>query len=184
MQLPCTAGLTIIVFKGIEFASATLTLTVNGNTMDTFIKKMPKAELNVHFTGTSEPELIFALAEKNRVTLAYRTPKALIEAYDFHDLPLFLSIHYAMMYVLLQEDDFYQLTYAYLVKTNSQNTLYAGVFFEPQTQASIGVSFDTVSTEIHKAQMVTLVGNAFEAAWIDDASKRGYLQKLKDYTVA
>ncbi|GAC30425.1 hypothetical protein GPAL_3583 [Glaciecola pallidula DSM 14239 = ACAM 615] len=63
MRLPCTAGLTIIVFKGIEFAPATLTLAVNRNTMDILIEKKPKAELYVHFKGTSKPELIFALAK-------------------------------------------------------------------------------------------------------------------------
>lgn len=121
--------------------------------MQTFIEKMPKAELHVHLEGTLEPELSFALANKNGVELDYKTPEELIAAYDFHDLPSFLSIYYAAMYVLIDEDDFYQLTYAYLTKARSQNTLYAELFFDPQAHTSRGVSFETVITGIHKAQI-------------------------------
>jgi adenosine deaminase len=121
--------------------------------MQTFIEKMPKAELHVHLEGTLEPELSFALAAKNGVELAYKTPEALIAAYDFHDLPSFLSIYYAAMHVLVDEDDFYQLAYQYLSKASSQNTLYAELFFDPQAHTSRGVSFVTVITGIRKAQI-------------------------------
>jgi adenosine deaminase len=121
--------------------------------MQSFIEKMPKAELHVHLEGTLEPELSFALAAKNGVELAYKTPEALVAAYDFYDLPSFLAIYYAGMNVLVEEDDFYQLTYAYLTKARSQETLYAELFFDPQAHTSRGVSFDTVMIGIHQAQV-------------------------------
>ncbi|TYK67043.1 adenosine deaminase [Colwellia echini] len=121
--------------------------------MQSFIEKMPKAELHVHIEGTLEPELSFALAKKNNVQLNYETPEALISAYDFNDLPSFLAIYYAGMNVLIEEDDFYQLTYAYLSKARSQETLYTEIFFDPQAHTIRGVSFDTIITGIHKAQV-------------------------------
>jgi adenosine deaminase len=114
---------------------------------------MPKAELHVHLEGTLEPELSFQLAKKNGVELAYKTPEALVAAYNFHDLPSFLTIYYAGMNVLVEEDDFYQLTFAYLTKARSQETLYAELFFDPQAHTSRGISFDTVITGIHQAQV-------------------------------
>ena len=121
--------------------------------MQHFIEKMPKAELHVHLEGTLEPELSFQLAKKNGAELAYKTPEALVAAYDFHDLPSFLNIYYAGMNVLVEEDDFYQLTFAYLTKARSQETLYAELFFDPQAHTSRGISFDTVITGIHQAQV-------------------------------
>jgi adenosine deaminase len=121
--------------------------------MQSFIKNMPKAELHVHLEGTLEPELSFALAKKNSVELPYKTPEELVAAYDFHDLPSFLSIYYAGMDVLIDEDDFYQLTYAYLTKARSQETLYSELFFDPQAHTTRGISFDTVIVGIHKAQV-------------------------------
>ena len=91
--------------------------------MQAFIEGMPKAELHVHIEGTLEPELSFALAKKNNIELPYNTPEALIAAYDFHDLPSFLKIYYAGMSVLIDEDDFYQLTWDYLEKAASQNVV-------------------------------------------------------------
>lgn len=121
--------------------------------MQSFIEKMPKAELHVHIEGTLEPELSFALAKKNDVKLNYETPEALIAAYDFTDLPSFLAIYYAGMNVLIEEDDFYQLTYEYLRKARSQEILYVEIFFDPQAHTVRGVSFDTIITGIHKAQV-------------------------------
>lgn len=121
--------------------------------MQTFIEKMPKAELHVHLEGTLEPEMSFALAAKNGVKLKHDTPESLIAAYDFVDLSSFLAIYYEAMHVLVDEDDFYQLCYAYLKKASSQNTIYAELFFDPQAHTSRGVSFDTVITGIHKAQL-------------------------------
>ncbi|GEA05480.1 adenine deaminase [Alteromonas sp. KUL42] len=120
--------------------------------MQAFIEGMPKAELHVHIEGTLEPELSFALAKKNNIELPFETPEALIAAYDFHDLPSFLKIYYAGMSVLIDEADFYQLTWDYLAKAASQNVIYTEIFFDPQGHTSRGVAFDTVITGIRKAQ--------------------------------
>ncbi|GGF55270.1 adenosine deaminase [Alteromonas lipolytica] len=120
--------------------------------MHAFIEGMPKAELHVHIEGTLEPELSFALAKKNNIELPFDTPEALIAAYDFHDLPSFLKIYYAGMSVLIDEDDFFRLTWDYLEKAASQNVVYTEIFFDPQGHTSRGVSFDTVITGIRRAQ--------------------------------
>ena len=118
-----------------------------------FIAQLPKAELHVHLEGTLEPELSFALAARNGVALGHDTPEALIAAYDFHDLPSFLAIYYKAMEVLVSEQDFYELTWAYLAKTRSQNVLYCEMFFDPQAHTGRGVAFDTVIRGIRRAQV-------------------------------
>jgi adenosine deaminase len=120
--------------------------------MSDFIADLPKAELHVHLEGTLEPELSFALATRNGVRLDHDTPEALIAAYDFHDLPSFLKIYYKAMEVLVTEQDFFDLTYAYLNKARAQNVLYCEPFFDPQAHTSRGVPFATVITGIHRAQ--------------------------------
>ncbi|WP_158770170.1 adenosine deaminase [Paraglaciecola sp. L1A13] len=121
--------------------------------MQSFISNMPKAELHVHLEGTLEPELSFALAAKNNIPLEFDTPEQLIAAYDFHDLPSFLKIYYAGMNVLINQEDFYQLTFDYLTKAASENIVYVELFFDPQAHTSRGVSFETIITGIHKAQL-------------------------------
>lgn len=120
--------------------------------MKTFIENMPKAELHVHIEGTLEPELSFALAQKNGVTLNAKTPEEMIAAYNFHDLPSFLDIYYAGMSVLIDEEDFYQLTMAYLTRAAQQNIVYVELFFDPQAHTSRGVSFHTVISGIDRAR--------------------------------
>jgi adenosine deaminase len=120
--------------------------------MKSYIENMPKAELHVHLEGTLEPELSFALAKKNNIPLEYESPEALIAAYDFYDLPSFLKIYYAGMSVLIDEADFYQLTWDYLEKAASQNILYVELFFDPQGHTVRGVAFDTVIKGIRRAQ--------------------------------
>lgn len=120
--------------------------------MQTFIENMPKAELHVHLEGTLEPELSFALARKNNVELGYATPEELVAAYDFYDLPSFLTVYYGAMKVLQDEADFYQLTWNYLSKAYSQNTVYAELFFDPQAHTSRGVDFGVVIRGIRAAQ--------------------------------
>lgn len=120
--------------------------------MNTFIERLPKAELHVHLEGTLEPQLSFALAHKNGVDLDYATPQALLKAYDFHDLPSFLAIYYRAMRVLLEEDDFFQLTWSYLAHVSRQHVVYAELFFDPQAHTSRGVAFATVINGIRRAQ--------------------------------
>jgi adenosine deaminase len=120
--------------------------------MNTFIERMPKAELHVHLEGTLEPDLSFALAQKNGIDLPYESPEALLRAYDFHDLPSFLAVYYKAMNVLQDESDFFELTWRYLLKARDQNIVYAEMFFDPQAHTSRGVAFDTVIRGIRRAQ--------------------------------
>ncbi|MDO8826875.1 adenosine deaminase [Methylophaga sp.] len=121
--------------------------------MKDYIEQLPKAELHVHLEGTLEPEMSFAIAQRNNIDLPYKTVEDVLAAYDFYDLPSFLAIYYAAMGVLQQEQDFYDLTYAYLTKAASQNTVYVEPFFDPQAHLSRGVAFDTIIQGIHKAQV-------------------------------
>jgi adenosine deaminase len=118
-----------------------------------FIETLPKCELHVHVEGTLEPEMKFELAKRNGITLPYKDVAELKAAYTFNDLPSFLKIYYEGMAVLIQEPDFYNLTYAYLKKARSQNVLYAEMFFDPQAHTSRGVPFDVVIRGIRRAQM-------------------------------
>jgi adenine deaminase len=118
-----------------------------------FIEAMPKCELHVHIEGTLEPELKFQLAKRNKVKLPYKNAKAMRAAYGFDDLPSFLAVYYEGMSVLLTEQDFFDLTYAYLQKARSQNVLYSEMFFDPQAHTARGVSYDTVIRGIRRAQL-------------------------------
>jgi adenosine deaminase len=118
-----------------------------------FIEGMPKCELHVHIEGTLEAELKFQLARRNQVKLPYENEEALRAAYDFDDLASFLAVYYEGMSVLLAEQDFFDVTYAYLKKASSQNVRYSEMFFDPQAHTARGVSFDTVIRGIRRAQM-------------------------------
>jgi adenosine deaminase len=115
------------------------------------LQQMPKAELHLHIEGTLEPELIFALAQRNRVTLAYSSVEALRAAYAFTDLQSFLDIYYAGASVLQTEQDFYDMTWAYLQRAQQDQVLHTEIFFDPQTHTARGVPFGTVINGIHRA---------------------------------
>lgn len=115
------------------------------------IARMPKAELHLHIEGSLEPELAFALAQRNRVTLAYPNVAALRAAYDFADLQSFLDLYYAGASVLLTEQDFYDLTWAYLERAHADAVAHTEIFFDPQTHTARGVPFDLVIQGIHRA---------------------------------
>jgi adenosine deaminase len=116
-----------------------------------FVRRLPKAELHVHIEGTLEPELVFALAARNEVPLAHADVAALRRAYVFDDLQSFLDIYYANCAVLLTEEDFYDLTTAYLATAVSQGVRHAEIFFDPQTHTRRGVSFETFISGISRA---------------------------------
>jgi adenosine deaminase len=109
-----------------------------------FAFALPKAELHLHVEGTFEPELIFALAERNRVTLPYPSVEALRRAYEFTDLQSFLNLYYAAMNVLRTEDDFAELARAYFARAREQGVVHAEIFFDPQAHTARGVAFETV----------------------------------------
>ena len=112
---------------------------------------MPKAELHLHIEGTLEPELIFELAQKNGVPLAWTNVEALREAYAFTDLQSFLDIYYAGASVLLHESDFEAMAMAYLRRAAADNVVHAEMFFDPQTHTSRGVAMATVIGGLSRA---------------------------------
>ncbi|MDP2300698.1 MAG: adenosine deaminase [Actinomycetota bacterium] len=116
--------------------------------MRDFVRGLPKAELHLHLEGTLEPELMFALAERNRVTLPYASAEAVRAAYDFTDLQSFLDLYYGGCAVLLTEQDFYDLTWAYLTRAAEEGIRHTEVFFDPQTHTTRGVAFETVTNGI------------------------------------
>jgi adenosine deaminase len=119
--------------------------------MEDFIKQIPKAELHLHIEGTFEPELMFQIAIRNQRTLKYRSVEELKKAYNFNNLQEFLDIYYSGADVLLEEQDFYDLTWAYLQRIHAQNVLHTEVFFDPQTHSLRGVPFHKVISGIHNA---------------------------------
>ena len=116
-----------------------------------FIKKLPKAELHLHIEGTLEPELLFSLAGRNRISLKYPSVEALKKAYRFSNLQDFLDIYYEGANVLREEEDFYDLTWAYLKKIRDQGVVHTEISFDPQTHTSRGVLFATVINGINHA---------------------------------
>ncbi|MDQ3737227.1 MAG: adenosine deaminase [Actinomycetota bacterium] len=118
---------------------------------ETFLREIPKAELHIHIEGSLEPELMFEIAERNGVVLRYASVEEVRRAYDFSDLQSFLDIYYEATQVLLHEQDFYDLTRAYLQKVASQNVRHAEIFFDPQAHTDRGVPFETVITGIRRA---------------------------------
>src|SRR5437868_4448862 len=108
------------------------------------VQAMPKAELHIHIEGSLEPELMFALARRNGVTLSYSSVDELRRAYAFSDLQSFLDIYYAGASVLLTEEDFFDMTMAYVQRAVADNVRHAEIFFDPQTHTARGVEIEVV----------------------------------------
>jgi len=121
------------------------------DTLRALLSAMPKAELHIHIEGSLEPELIFALALRNDVSLPFASVEALRAAYDFKDLQSFLDIYYAGASVLLTEQDFYDMTHAYLQRAAADGVRHAEIFFDPQTHTERGVPMVTVIEGMHRA---------------------------------
>jgi len=115
------------------------------------VRHIPKAELHIHIEGSLEPELIFELATRNAVALAYPSVEALRRAYAFTDLQSFLDIYYAGASVLLHEQDFYDMAMAYFQRAAADNVVHAELFFDPQTHTDRGVAFATVIDGLWRA---------------------------------
>lgn len=116
-----------------------------------YIKKIPKAELHLHIEGTLEPKMMFELASKNKIEIPYKSIDDVKKAYNFSDLQSFLDIYYSGANVLVTQDDFYDLTWAYILKCKEDNIVHTEIFFDPQTHTSRGVKFETVIFGIKKA---------------------------------
>ncbi|MFP8834407.1 adenosine deaminase [Hydrogenophaga sp. XSHU_21] len=112
---------------------------------------LPKAELHIHIEGSLEPELIFALAQRNGVALPYASVEALREAYAFTDLQSFLDIYYAGASVLLHEADFFDMAWAYLQRAHADHVVHAEIFFDPQTHTARGVDIGVVIAGLKRA---------------------------------
>ncbi|MFH1725721.1 MAG: adenosine deaminase [Elusimicrobiota bacterium] len=119
--------------------------------MERFIKALPKAELHLHIEGALEPELMFALAERNGVPLRFQSIEELRAAYRFTDLQSFLDIYYEGAKVLLKEQDFFDLAWAYLERAPGHSVRHAEIFFDPQTHTERGVPFPAVFEGLHRA---------------------------------
>jgi adenosine deaminase len=116
-----------------------------------FLEGLPKAELHLHIEGTLEPELLFLLAERNQIVLKYQSVEEIKQAYNFSNLQDFLDLYYEGANVLQQESDFYDLTWAYLLKCKEQGVIHTEIFFDPQTHTSRGILFATVINGINHA---------------------------------
>ncbi len=116
-----------------------------------FIEEIPKTELHLHLEGSFEPELMFEIASRNQIIIPYDSVEDLKKAYKFHNLQSFLDIYYAGANVLIKEEDFYDLTIAYLRRVKEDNVVHVEVFFDPQTHTDRGVSFETMIKGIRRA---------------------------------
>ncbi len=119
--------------------------------MKNLIQKLPKAELHLHIEGTLEPELMFKLAKKNSIKIPYKTIKEVKKAYSFNSLQSFLDIYYAGANVLIEEQDFFDLTWAYLLTCKAQNIVHTEIMFDPQAHTNRGIKFETVFSGISRA---------------------------------
>jgi adenosine deaminase len=117
----------------------------------TLVRSLPKAELHIHIEGSLEPSMMFELAQSNRVELPYASVDALRKAYQFENLQSFLDLYYAGAQVLQTEQDFYDLTWAYLQNCAAENVRHTEIFFDPQTYTDRGIPFEVVHGGITQA---------------------------------
>lgn len=115
------------------------------------IRALPKAELHVHIEGTFEPELMFDIAQRNQIAIPYKSVEEVKQAYNFHNLQSFLDIYYAGANVLIHEQDFYDLAWAYFEKCHEDRVMHTEMFFDPQTHTDRGVAFATVINGLQRA---------------------------------
>ena len=147
------------------------------------LRAMPKAELHMHIEGSLEPELIFALAQRNKVALPYDSVEALRAAYAFTDLQSFLDIYYAGASVLLHEQDFYDMARAYLDRAVADNVVHTEIFFDPQTHTERGVAMETVINGLYRAcrdaQIEQGISSSLILSFLRHLSEESALQTLE-----
>ena len=124
---------------------------MQNNGIEYFIQNIPKAELHIHIEGSLEPELMFKIAKRNSIPLKYASVSALQKAYSFHNLQSFLDIYYEGANVLTEENDFYDMTWAYIEKLKEENVIHAEIFFDPQAHTSRNVPFEKIIKGITRA---------------------------------
>lgn len=128
-----------------------MNLAIPADRIPGLLARMPKAELHIHIEGSLEPELIFALAQRNGVAIPYASVEDLRRAYAFSNLQSFLDIYYAGASVLLREQDFFDMAWAYLERAKADNVIRTEIFFDPQTHTARGVAMETVINGLHRA---------------------------------
>ena len=116
-----------------------------------YIKKTPKTELHLHIEGTLEPEHMFEFAKRNNISIPYKNIQEVKAAYSFYNLDSFLNIYYEGSKVLINENDFFDLTWAYLLKCKEDNIVHTEIFFDPQVHTDRDISFDVIITGIDRA---------------------------------
>ncbi len=119
--------------------------------MDAFIRALPKIELHLHIEGSLEPELMFKLAHRNAIDIPFSSAEEVRAAYEFDNLQSFLDIYYQGANVLIEEQDFFDLCWAYLLRCQQDNVLHTEIFFDPQTHTDRGIAFDTVIAGLQRA---------------------------------
>ena len=115
------------------------------------IKKIPKAELHLHIEGSLEPELMFELSKRNKIEIPFKSVDEIRSAYNFHDLQSFLDIYYQGTNVLIKQQDFFDLTWAYMLKCREESIVHTEIFFDPQAHTDRGIKFSLVINGIYKA---------------------------------
>jgi adenosine deaminase len=140
--------------------------TIPSDRLPSLLRAMPKAELHVHIEGSLEPELIFGLARRNQVAIPYASVEELRRAYAFTNLQSFLDIYYAGASVLLKEQDFHDMAWAYLERAAKDNVVRTEMFFDPQTHTQRGVEMQTVIEGLHGACVDAKAGLGIDAELI------------------
>lgn len=152
--------------------------------MTSFAQRLPKVELHLHIEGTLEPELMFALADRNGVALPYASVDALRAAYDFGNLQDFLDLYYQGANVLQKQEDFFDLAWAYFTRVHRDNVEHAELFFDPQTHTDRGVAMGTVieglTAACKKAQDELNISSSLILCFLRHLSGEAAVQTLRD----
>ncbi|SHE85538.1 adenosine deaminase [Vibrio gazogenes] len=151
--------------------------------MQNFIQNLPKVELHLHIEGTLEPELMFQLAKRNQVKIPFQTPEEVRAAYQFSNLQSFLDIYYQGADVLLHEQDFFDLTWAYLLRCQADRVIHTEIFFDPQTHTARGVAFQTIingiSAALDKAKQELGISSQLIMCFLRHLSEDDAIETLK-----
>ena len=123
----------------------------NFESIENFIKNVPKSELHLHIEGSLEPELMFKLSKRNKIEIPFKSVEEIRSAYNFTNLDSFLKIYYEGSNVLITEQDFFDLTWEYILKCKEDNIVHTEIFFDPQSHTERGIEFDIVISGINKA---------------------------------
>jgi adenosine deaminase len=152
--------------------------------LEKFIERLPKAELHIHIEGSLEPEQMFELARRNGLRLPFQSVDDVRKAYQFADLQSFLQLYYQGVRALVNEEDFYDLTWAYLTKAHSQTVRHSEMFFDPQAHTGRGIAFEAVIGGIHRAMLDAKqrlgMSSKLVMCFLRDLSEEGAMDTLRE----